>query len=293
MHRRAYIFLLLTTFFWGGNAIAGKLAVGHVSPMLLTAIRWGLTCAIMIIIGWPNLKSDWPRIREHWLLLSILGTLGFTLFNVALYSALALTTAINVSIEQAGMPMLIFLFNFLFFGLKASWAQIVGLCLTLFGVTLTAAHGDLSRLMALDLNLGDVIMLSSIAVFSAYTVLMRFKPSIHWQSLMIALTGSAFLTSLPFVAGEYALDAAIWPDKQGWIILLYVLIFPSLVAQALYIMGVELIGANRAGLFINLVPIFGTLLSIILLGEDFHLYHAVALVLVFGGIALAEYRAPR
>jgi len=293
MHQRAYIYLLLTTLFWGGNAIAGKLAIGHISPMLLTAGRWGLAFVILLIIGWQNVKADLPVIRKHWLLLTLLGTFGFTIFNVALYTALTLTTAINVSIEQAGIPMLIFLLNFLFFRLKASAGQIVGLCFTLLGVALTASHGTLTRLLSLDLNLGDAIMLASMFVYSAYTVALRFKPDIHWHSLMVALTGSAFITSLPFVATEFALGAGIVPDVRGWAVLLYVLIFPSLLAQVLYIKGVELIGANRAGLFINLVPIFGTLLSIILLGEEFHLYHAAALALVFGGIALAEYSGRR
>jgi len=293
MHQRAYIYLLLTTLFWGGNAIAGKLAVGHISPMILTVGRWGLAFAVMLLIGWRSVKADLPVLRKHWLLLTLLGACGFTIFNVALYSALTFTTAINVSIEQAGMPMLIFLLNFLFFKLKASGGQIIGLCLTLLGVALTASHGALSRLLSLDLNIGDAIMLVSIVVYSGYTVALRFKPDVHWHSLLVALTGVAFVTSLPFAAAEFAVGTAIVPDLKGWMILLYVLIFPSLLAQALYIKGVELIGANRAGLFINLVPIFGTLLSIILLGEEFHLYHAVALALVFGGIALAEYSGRR
>lgn len=293
MHGRAYIFLLLTTLFWGGNSIAGKLAVGQISPMLLTAGRWGLAFAVMLAIGWPRLRQDWPLVRKHWLMLFLLGMLGFTVFNVALYSALVFTTAINVSIEQAGIPMLIFLLNFLLFRLKASWGQIVGLCLSLLGVVLTASHGQLSRLLALDLNLGDVLMLGAILVYSGYTVALRFKPAIHWHSLMIVLTGIAFISTLPFVAGEFAIGAGIVPGAQGWMILFYVVVFPSLLAQILYIRGVELIGANRAGLFINLVPIFGTLLSIMLLGEEFHLYHAIALALVFGGIALAEYSGRR
>ena len=288
MNARAYLLLLLTTLFWGGNAIAGKLAIGHISPMVLTALRWGLACLVMLVIGWPRLKADWAAIRRQWLLLCVLGAIGFSLFNVALYQALTLTTAINVSIEQAGIPMFIFLLNFLFFRLRATGGQIIGLCLTLLGVGLTASHGELSRLLALDLNMGDALMLVAIVVYSSYTVALCFKPDIHWQSLMIVLTGSAFLFSLPFVAAEFAAGAGIVPGLRGSAILLYVVVFPSLLAQVFYIRGVELIGANRAGLFVNLVPIFGTLLSIVLLGEDLHPYHAIALALVFGGIALAE-----
>jgi drug/metabolite transporter (DMT)-like permease len=105
---------------------------------------------------------------------------------------------------------------------------------------------------------------------------------------MIVLTGAAFLSSLPFAAAEFAWGAGIVPDARGWAVVAYTSIFPSILAQVFYIRGVELIGANRAGLFINLVPIFGTLLSIAILGEEFRAYHALALVLTLGGIWLAE-----
>lgn len=290
MQLRAYLLLLSTALFWGGNAVAGKLAVGHISPMLLTSGRWLLAFLVMLAIGWRRLRADWPAIRRHWLLLALLGTFGFTIFNVGFYTAFFYTTAINVSVEQAGMPMLIFLLNFLFFRHAASAAQITGLVMSVVGILLTATHGEPARLLALDLNLGDAIMLAACLVYAGYTVALRFKPDIHWQSLMIALTGSAFLTSMPFAIAEVSAGTGIWPDREGWLILLYVLVGPSLLAQAFFIRGVELIGPNRAGLFINMVPITGTLLSILILGESFHLYHAVALLLVFGGIWLAETR---
>ncbi len=288
MHRTAYLLLLATALFWGGNAIAGKLAVGHISPMLLTALRWGSALAILSAIGWRQLITDWPLVRKNLPLLAALGAFGFTAFNVALYSALTYTTAINVSIEQAGMPMLIFALNFLLFRLRVSWAQILGFVLSIAGVALTTSHGDPARLIALDVNFGDLLMLVGVIVYSAYTVALRFKPAIHWQSLMIVLTAVALITSLPFVAWEFQAGSGIAPDGLGWALVAYTAIFPSILAQVFYIRGVELIGANRAGLFINLVPIFGTLLSILILREAFHVYHGVAMALVLGGIWLAE-----
>ncbi|QPC85755.1 EamA family transporter [Mesorhizobium sp. NBSH29] len=290
MNRNAYALLLLTTLFWGGNAIAGKLSVGHISPLLLTTMRWGWALAFLLAIGWPRLKADWPIVRKHLVLLATLGTLGFTLFNVALYSALHYTSAINVSIEQAGIPMVILLANFVLFRTRVSTLQIFGSVLAIAGVLLTASHGDLSRLLDLDLNFGDALMLVAVLVYSSYTVALRFKPQIHWQSLMIMLCGCAFIASLPFAMIEFHSGAGIVPDLRGWAVVAYTVLFPSILAQIFYIRGVELIGANRAGLFINLVPIFGTLLSILILREAFQLHHAVALVLVLGGIGLAESR---
>jgi len=288
-HRKAYLLLLATTLFWGGNAVAGKIAVGHVSPMLLTGARWGLALVILLAIGWRHLVEDWPAVRAHLLLFLALGTLGFSVFNIALYSALMYTTAINVSIEQAGIPMLIFLANFLLFRTPVAILQIAGFVMSLIGIALTASHGDPARLLALDVNFGDALMLLAVLLYSAYTVALRFRPAVHWQTTMIVLCAVALLTTLPFVAAEFALGSGILPDGIGWAVIAYTVVFPSLLAQIFYIAGVALIGANRAGLFINLVPIFGTLLSILVLGEALHLYHALAMVLVLGGIWLAEH----
>jgi drug/metabolite transporter (DMT)-like permease len=288
IQRTAYTLFLLTTLFWGGNAVAGKLAVGHVSPMLLNAARWGLALAVLGLIGWPRLAADWPKVRSGALYLILLGATGFTIFNAALYSAVVYTSAINVSIEQAGIPMFIFIANFLFFRLRATLAQVAGFLVSIAGVALTASHGELARLLTLDVNFGDLLMLGGVIAYAGYTVALRFKPDIHWQSFMIALTTGAFLAALPFAAAEAWMGSTSLPDARGWSVIFYTAIFPSILAQIFYVRGVELIGANRAGLFVNLVPVFGTLLSVALLGEEFHIYHAVALALVLGGIALAE-----
>lgn len=289
MHRSAYLFLLTTTLLWGGNSVAGKLAVDHVSPMMLVFLRWVLAVAILLPIGWRTIQQDWPVVRRHWLILAALGASGFTLFNVIFYSALNYTTAINVSIEQAAIPILIIIANFIFFRLRVNWMQIAGVVLTIAGVILTACHGDPRRLLTLELNFGDAIMLVAVLLYSLYSVGLRLKPVMRWQSLMLAMSIAALITSLPFLLWEVAAGRVIVPDARGWTVIVYTAIGASVVSQITYIRGNELIGANRAGLFINLVPIFGTLLSVLIVGETFQLYQALALVLVLGGIALAEY----
>ncbi|ODA91744.1 hypothetical protein BFX40_01810 [Mesorhizobium sp. SEMIA 3007] len=289
MHRSAYLFLLLTTLVWGGNSVAGKLAVDHVSPMMLVFLRWVLAVAILLPIGWRTIQEDWPVVRRHWLVLAALGASGFTLFNVIFYTALNYTTAINVSIEQAAMPILIMTANFVFFRLRVNWAQIAGVVLTIAGVILTASHGDPRRLLTLELNFGDAIMLVAVVLYSGYSVGLRLKPALRWQSLMLAMSIAALITSLPFLLWEVVAGKAIMPDARGWTVIVYTAIGASVVSQITYIRGNELIGANRAGLFINLVPIFGTLLSVLIVGETFQLYQALALVLVLGGIGLAEH----
>lgn len=289
MRLKSYIFLVITTLAWGGNAVAGKLAIGHVSPMVLTFSRWFAAFLLVMAIALPDIRRDWPVIRRNLPLLAGYGIVGYALFNALLYSALLYTTAINVAIIQAGIPMLIFAFNFLLFATRISPLQIAGFVLTLAGVLLIAARGDWSTLVGLRLNFGDGLMLAAVLAYALYTVFLRYRPDMNWKSMMAAPALGAALASLPLMGWEIAAGAAIWPDWTGLAVILYTGIFASLVAQVFYIFGVEGIGPNRAGLFINLVPVFGTLLSIAILGETLHPYHIAALTLALTGIAVAEW----
>jgi drug/metabolite transporter (DMT)-like permease len=288
MSRNAYLLLILTSLFWGGNAVAGKLAVGHVSPMVLTTLRWVFAALMLAPFAWPHLRRDWPLVRRNLAFLLVMGAVGFTAFNAALYSALQYTSTINVSIEQAALPMVIFAINFALFRLRVTWLQIAGFVISLVGVAFVASHGELRRLAELDVNFGDALMVAAILAYGAYTAALRYKPPVHWLSLLFVLVLAAVATSIPFAMWEASVGNAILPDARGWALVAYTAVFPSLLSQAFYIRGVELIGGNRAGLFINLVPIFGTLGAIVILAEPFFAYHAIAIVLVLGGIAMAE-----
>jgi drug/metabolite transporter (DMT)-like permease len=290
---KAYLFLVLTTLAWGGNSVAGKMAVGHVSPMMLTLLRWGIAFAVILAISLPQLKKDWPVIRKSWPLLFFFGAFGFAIFNGLLYSALQFTSAINAVIEQASMPAVIFIANFLLFRTAVGLGQIAGFLLTIVGVMLTAAHGDLLTIFSLDLNIGDALVLMAVLVYAVYTISLRWKPVLHWKSLMAVPALAALITSVPMALAEAGQGRSILPDFEGWMIVLYAGLIPSLMSQVLYIRGVELIGANRAGLFINLIPIFGTILAVLLAGEVPHLYHLVSLLLVICGIVLAEWGKAR
>jgi drug/metabolite transporter (DMT)-like permease len=169
MHRTAYTLLLLTTLCWAGNAIAGKLAVGHVSPMVLATARWGLALPILFLISRKHLPADLPVLRRHLPFLLVIATLGFTIFSVFMYCALFYTSAINVSIEQGGMPLFVFLATFVLFRTRASLAQIAGFALSLMGVLLTTLHGDIWRLFSLEVNFGDALMLVAVIAYGFYT----------------------------------------------------------------------------------------------------------------------------
>lgn len=287
---QAYALLVLTTMCWGANAVAGKLAVGHVSPLWLTHLRWGVAGLCALPFAWPYLRRDWPLIRRHALLLFAYGGIGLAGFNVALYSALNYTSTINVVIEQAGMPGVIFALNFVALVQRARAVQLLGFAMTVAGVALTVSGGDPARLIGLELNRGDALMLVAIACYGGFTASLRFKPPLHWLSFITVICLTAWLGSLPFALWAGSGEAAIWPDATGWGVIVFAALMPGLFAQSCFIRSNELIDSNRAGLFVNLVPIFGTLFSIALLGETLHAYHVVALALVLAGIALAERR---
>lgn len=293
MQIRAYAYLILTTLLWGGNAVAGKLAVGHISPMVLNAGRWTMAFVIVICISIDQLKSDWPVIRRNLPVLLALGAVGYTGFNGFLYSALKYTTAVNGAIEQGGIPVLIFILNFLLFRIPASKVQILGFLISFIGVALTAGHGDLTTLLALQLNFGDGLMLLAVLSYSLFTIALRWKPDLHWKSLMASLSFGAMLATVPMLAWENSSGTMILPDTTGIALIVFCGLLPSLVSQTLYIKGVSIIGPNRAGLFINLVPVFGTFLSVVVVGEGLEGFHMLALALVLGGIALAEWGKPK
>ncbi|WP_424820392.1 DMT family transporter [Salinisphaera sp.] len=286
----AYLLLLFSTAAWGLNAVAGKFAVGHVSPMLLTNLRWAIAGLAALPFAWPHLVRDWPTIRRYPVRLAAYGVVGFACFNAAMYSALNYTSAINVVIIQAGVPGVIFALNFIVIRQRTTAAQLIGFVITVLGVGLIVSGGHISRLLGLSLNRGDALMLVAILCYGGFTAALRTKPAMHWLSFIAVIATAAAIGALPFTYWEYATGTLVAPDPRGLGVIIFAALVPGLTAQALFIRSNELIGANRAGVFFNLVPIFGTLFSVLMLGEALRLYHIVALALVLGGIALAERR---
>ena len=285
---KAYLFLVITGLGWAANAVVGKFAVGHVGPMTLTLGRWAIALAIIVIISLPEIKADWPEIKKNWLVCFVFSGLGFTVFNALLYTALLHTSAINVVIEQAGIPGLIFLGNYLLFRIKLGAGQIAGYMITLIGVAVTASNGSLQTILNLGFNHGDLLMLLASLIYATYTISLRYKPNIHWKSMFAASAFGALVAAVPLFAWEASSADFVTPDLIGWSAILFTALVPSLISQILYVRGVELIGSNRASLFINTIPVFGTLLAVIFLREPLLGFHVIALALVITGIAIAE-----
>jgi len=284
----AYVLLILAPLLWGGNAVAGRMATEDWQPFTLTFLRWFFAMLVLTPFAIKPLQNDWPIIKNNAVLLFCLGAFGMAAFNLGMYLALNFTTAINVSIEQASMPAMIMLANFFLLSQRVRAFQIVGLLLTLSGVLVTTTAGDPGSFFRDGLNKGDAIMLLACVFYAAYTFGLRWRPKIHWMSFMWVIAVSALAISIPFAIWELSNAAFQMPSNQGLLVLAYVVIFPTIVSQLAWARGVELIGSNRAGVFINLVPIFGSIMAVIILRERFEWYHLVGLTLVLTGIGLSE-----
>ncbi len=295
---RPYLLLVLAPVFWGGNITAGKLAVGHVDPFMLIIGRWAGALLILVPLAWPYVKRDWPKIKPGLPLLAMFGIFGFTGFNILMYNSSLHTTAVNGSMEQASIPVFVLLGNLLIFGVRPRLAQILGLLITILGVIWVATAGVPAKILSLDINIGDAMVLAACVIYAAYSLALRFKPLTHWLSFLVVSAFFALLAAIfaqVFIGGGVAQFFKLLPQitPRGWAIIAYVMVFPSILAQLFYARGVEIIGANRASIFINLLPITGTILSVLLVGEIFHTYHLVASIMVISGIALAEFGASK
>ncbi len=282
------LLLSLTALMFAGHSIVARLALGQISPMTLTCARWGLALIPLSLIARRDFVRDAAVLRPRWMFIVAMGALGFTAFNALFYTAAHHTSALNLSIIQGAIPALVLIGARLVFGTKVRPWQAFGAFITMVGVAAIASQGEIARLFALAFNGGDLMMLVACIFYAGYTVGLRNRPKVSRFGFFAAMAAVAFAPSIPLLALEIANGGFIQPTLRGLGVLLYAALLPSLAAQILYMRGVELIGPGRAGVFVNLVPVFGALLAVLLLGEAFALYHAVALALVVAGIAIAE-----
>lgn len=288
---RPFLILTATALIWAGNAVAGRLAVGEVSPMALTFLRWAVVAVVLAAVARRGIAAEWPTVRRHGRFLFAMGGLGYTIFNALFYWSAHHTSAVNMGVLQGITPALVMAGSFAAFGARVGPLQLAGLAATLVGVAIVAARGDGGVLLGLGFNAGDLGILLASILYAGYTVALRRRPPLSALTFFAAMAGAAVLTSLPLLVWEAASGDLRWPSPAGWAIVAYVGLAPSLGAQLLFMRGVELIGPSRAGLFLNLIPIFAAAGGVAVLGETFALYHAAGLAFVLGGIWLAERRA--
>lgn len=285
---QAYLLLVFTTLVWGANAVAARLAVGEVSPMMLTFSRWGVCCVALGLTSRQPIAEHWRSLLPSWKSIVLMGTLGFTGFNALFYAAAHHTTAINIAIIQGTIPVLVLVGSFFFFASRISRLQVLGVALTLAGIAVVASRGQLAVLAQLAFNIGDVWIIIASVLYAGYALNLRRRPAVPAIVFFAATAAVACIVSLPLLAAEIAMGDFLMPTTTGWLLVLFIGLLPSFISQLTFIHAVALIGPDRAGVFLNLVPIFGPLLAVMVLGEPLSAYHAVALALVLGGIYIAE-----
>lgn len=286
------LLLTLAGIFWAGNAIAGRLAIDQISPLTLVFLRWVLVLAVLWPLYGSQVRAHWPQIRPRLIGVVLMATLGFTVFNVLFYVAAHYTSAINIGILQGAMPIFVLAGAFFAHGTWVTFVQLSGVLITTIGVVVVATRGAPLSILDLGLNRGDLLMLVACVLYAFYTVALRDRPEMPGAAFFTLLAAIAAATSLPLVALEAVTTGLTMPTFKGFLVTAYVAIFPSCLAQLFLLRGVDLIGPGRAGVFMNLVPVFAAILAVGLIGEPFAAFHAVALVLVVSGILLAQ-RAPR
>lgn len=284
----AWTLLVLANLLWAGNIVLGRGMVGMVPPIALAYWRW--TGAFLIAIGfaWPYLRRDWRVLLGRWRLMLVLSATGIATYNTMSYIGLTSTTALNVLLLQSAGPLIIILWAFALFGDRPSLWQAAGVALSLVGVAVIAAHGSLESLLHLSINRGDVWILVALVIYGVYAALFRVRPATHPMSFLVATMGIGSMMILPFYLWEVAEGGRIEGGMPAWLALAYIAVFPSFVAYLFFNRGIELIGAARSGQSWHLMPVFGSILAVVFLGEQFHVYHAVGIALIAGGIVLAS-----
>ncbi len=280
--------LTIATLCWAGNAIASRVAVGEVSPLALSSLRWLGVCGCVAPFYAREIRQALPAMKSSLPVIAPAAILGLTAFSVLIYVSAKYTTALNIGLLQGALPALVFLGAWLAYGVRITLLQAIGVVINMAGVAIISTGGSLAALIGLQLNRGDVLMLIAIVFYAIFTVAARNRPPVPPIVFFLVMALIAGAASLPLIPIEAALGTLHWPTLKGWLVILYVAFFPSFIAQIVYLRGIELIGSGRAGLFYNLLPAFTAILAVLLLGEPFGWPQGLALAMVLGGIALAE-----
>jgi drug/metabolite transporter (DMT)-like permease len=225
---------------------------------------------------------------RHWPMMLVLSATGIASYNTMSYIGLTDTTALNVLLLQSASPLIIIVWAYLLFRDTPTTRQVFGVLISLAGVVTIAAHGSLEAVARLQLNRGDLWVLVALVIYGLYCVVLRNRPRVHPLSFLTAAMGIGSLMMLPFMLWEFAAGARIDGGVPSYLAIAYTAVLPSLVAYLFFNRGVELIGSGLAGQSMHLMPLFGAVLAVLFLHEQFQPYHAAGIAMIAAGILLAS-----
>ena len=283
-----YLLLSITALCWAGNAIVGRLAAGHIPPVTLSFLRWSLAFLIILPFAWKHLRRDWGAIRARLGTMIVLSVTGIGAFNTLQYWALEYTQALNTLLLQSAGPLFVAMWSLILLGVRLTPAQAVGIALSLTGVLVILLHGDLTALASIEFNKGDLIFTVALAIFGLYSVLSLKRPKIHGLSFVGFTFGCGAACLIPLLIWELLSRPVMQLNAMNLLTLFYVAVFPSTLAYLCFNRGVQLIGANRAAPFFHVVPVFGSAMAIVFLGERPQLFHIIGFALVLTGVFVAS-----
>ena len=286
----AYIFLFLTVLFWAGNFVVGKFASQYeVPPFSLNFYRWLFAWIILAPFTVPEILKKKEYIKSNFKFFLILGITSITIFNSIVYYSLNFTQVINGVLMISTIPVMIMLFSSFLKIEKTNTFQILGVIFSLTGVILIITKANLSILLNLDFNKGDLTMVLAMLSWALYSALLkkkRFELSQLTLLEVIITFGLIFLIPVYFI--EYKMGYIIKLDKPFILILSYVVLFPGLASFILWIKGISLIGVNRSGVFLHLMPILSAIMAMIIFDEKFMFYHMLGAIFILIGILLSN-----
>jgi len=286
---RIYLLLTLCVLFWSGNFIVGRDINTTIDPVQLAFFRW-ISVAFFLI---PFVIKDFKNIilifKQNFIILNLLAILSVTGYNTLLYHGLQTTQATNALLLNSIVPVEILLLSFFILQIKIVFKQFIGILLSLCGVVFLVVKGDISLLKTLEFNTGDLWILGAGLTWALYSVLMKFKPKglsiLSFLSLLTYI--GLFWLYLVYIASGYSFEDDITLMQDNYLIIIYISVFTSILSYIFWNLGVEKIGANQTGQFTHLMPLFGSILAYIFLGEVLHLYHLVGAVIIIVGIYLS------
>ena len=271
---------------WAGNFVLARGVVDMIPPVSFAFWRWALAFVILLPFTWRQARQDWPRVVESWRIMAILSILGVSFFNTMVYTAVHTTTAINAAMIQTTMPALIILTTLALFKERVSGLQILGVAVCIIGAFIIILRGRWQTLLGMSFAPGDILMMGAVILYALYSALLRQRPAIHPLSFLIYSFGFGIIFLLPLYIWELFNGARVTLNYPVIVSILYVALFPSIVAYFCWNRGVEVLGANRTGLFINLLPVFASILAILFIGETLQAFHVIGMGLIFGGMIM-------
>lgn len=283
---RPYALLAIAPLCWAGNIVLARGVIDLIAPATLAFWRWTVASLLLWPFAYSHARRDWPLFTRHWKMMVFLSLVGISGFNTLLYMAVHTTTAINGALIQTTMPAVIILISLLAFKQKVSRLQSLGVALCILGAGLVVLRGRFSTFLDLSFVQGDLLMLAAVLLYALYSAFLQRRPSIHPLSFLLYTFALGALGLLPLYLLELMVGRHFVLNFEVVASVLYVAAFPSIVAFFCWNRGVERIGANRAGLFINFIPVFASVMAIIWLGESLRAFHLIGMLLIFAGMVL-------